>query len=298
MRWNSTPAFAVLAMALAGCTLGRMPPTGQACTLIGCGPSLEVRLLGEHVPTDFTATLKSSSGEFVKVRCTEGNAAVEPPEAMRWSPACPAGGVTFQDFTPGKLSVSVQWAEGETSQDFEPGYAVSQPNGPACEPVCRTARIEVYIPDLPAFGDTSTWPVYVDESHGFSVRYPAARGLEYGPRSGGYGSVFVGDQIEIRTSPGDPLVCRGDCPVIEESKPITMAGRDARQVLGYLGSIGGNTPQYFLMYVIRLGDSYVSFILYAEGRDALTDDPGSLRELKEQDIDLLERMIQTVEILP
>jgi hypothetical protein len=68
-------------------------------------------------------------------------------------------------------------------------------------------------------------------------------------------------------------------------------------VLGYLGSIGGNTPQYFLMYLIRLGDTYASFILYAESRHATTDDPSYIRDLKEQDIDLFERMMQTLEIL-
>lgn len=282
---------------LAGCTLGQVPPTEQACTLIGCGPSLEVQLVGEHVPTDFTMTIDSSSGEVIRVRCTEGNAEFEPPEASRWAPSCPAGGVTFQDFAPTDISVTVEWSEGELTQQFAPVYGQSQPNGPACDPVCSSARIDVYIPDLPAYGDTSTWEIYLDDLHGFRLRYPAQLGLEISPRSYGYGSIYVGDQIEIRTSSSDPLVCRGDCPMIEETERITIAGREARQVLGYVGSIGGNTPQYFLMYLIRLGDTYASFILYAEGRHATTDDPSYIRDLKDEDIDLFERMMLTLEIL-
>jgi hypothetical protein len=46
---------------------------------------LEVRLVGEHVPTDFTVTVNSGSEDFVKVRCTEGNAEFEPPSS--WPPA-------------------------------------------------------------------------------------------------------------------------------------------------------------------------------------------------------------------
>jgi hypothetical protein len=297
MRWRTAPVVATIVLALAGCTLGQGPPPGQACTLIGCGPSLDVGLVGEHVPTDFTLTVNSGTGDFVKVRCTEGNAEFEPPEASRWAPSCPAGGVTFQDFAPEELSVTVMWSDGEVSQEFAPVYGQSQPNGPACDPGCRSARIDVYIPDLPAYGDSSTWDVYLDELHGFSLRYPAQMGLDIRPRSYGYGSIYVGDQIEIRTSARDPLVCRGDCPMIEESERITIAGRDARQVLGYVGSIGGNTPQYFLMYLMRLGDTYASFILYAESRHATTDDPSYIRDLKEPDIDLFERMMQTLEIL-
>jgi hypothetical protein len=287
-----------MVLALAGCTLGQNPPNGQACTLIGCGPSFEVMLVGEHVPTDFTATLNTGSGDSVKVRCTEGNAEFEPPEASRWAPSCPAGGVSFQDFTPAAVSVTVVWADGEVSQEFAPAYGQSRPNGPACEPVCQSASFDVYIPDFPAYGDSSGWEIYLDELHGFRLRYPAQLGLEkIGPRSDGHGSTYVGDQIEIRTSARDPLVCRGDCPMIEESEAITIAGREARQVLGYLGSIGGNTPQYFLMYLIRLGDTYASFILYAESRHATTDDPSYIRDLKERDIDLFERMMLTLEIL-
>lgn len=289
--------LACMVTILAGCTLGQRAPAGEVCTLIGCGPSLEVRLAGEHVPTDFTVTVLSSSGDFVKVRCTEGSAEFEPPEASRWMPSCPAGGVTFQDFAPAEATVTVLWSEGDVSEEFAPAYSQSQPNGPACEPVCRSASIDVYIPDLPAYGDPSTWETYVDESHGFGLRHPAQLELEIGPHSDGYGATYVGDQIEIRTSPTDPLVCRGDCPMIEESETITIAGRDARQVLGYVGSIGGYTPQHFLMYLIRLGDTYVSFVLYAESRHATAGDPSTIRDLDEKDIDLFERMMQTLEIL-
>jgi len=280
---------------LAGCTLGQRPPSEQVCTLIGCGPSLEVALVGEHVPTDFSVTVDSPSGEFVNVLCTEGNARFDPPEAARWTPACPAGGVTFQGFTPAQIKVSVRWSEAQVAQDFEPVYSEGRPNGPHCEPTCRSARVLVRIPEVPAYGDPSTWQTYTDEEHGFRIKYPPALPLELGASVDGYRTVFVGDQIRVQTSPRDPLVCQGECPMIENSEAMKIAGREARQVRGYIGSIGGNVPQYFMLYLFRLGDVHVSFVLYAESRYAIAGDPSVISPLKEADIDLFERMMQTLE---
>ena len=283
------------AVLMAGCNLGQTPEEGRACTLIGCGASLEVRLVGEHVPTDFAVSVHSATGDFVNVRCTEGNAQFDPPEAARWSPACPAGGVTLQDFTPAEVTVTVRWSEGEVLQEFQPAYSAYQPNGPQCEPTCRAARVEVRIPSVPAYGDPSTWATYSDAEHGFSIKYPAALPLEAGEPSNGYRVVFVGDQIRIQTSSRDPLVCQGECPLIENTEVVTIAGREARRVRGYIGSIGGNVPQYFMMYVFRLGDDFASFVLYAESRYAQVSDPSIITPLKEADIDLFERMMQTLE---
>ncbi len=283
------------AVLLVGCTLGQRPPSERVCTLIGCAASLEVTLKGKHVPTDFTMTVNSPAGDKVNVHCTEGNAEFDPPEAARWNPACPAGGVTFQNFTPQQITVTVRWHEGETTQTLEPVYSDFQPNGPQCEPTCRSGRVDVLIPQIPAHGDSSTWETYRDEQHDFSFKYPAALGLEAGPIVDGNRVLFLSDKIRIQTSAKDPLVCQGECPMIEKTETLTIAGREARRVRGYIGSIGGNVPQYFLMYLIRLGNTFVSFQLFAESREASTDDPSYIRDLKEEDVDLFERIMQTVE---
>jgi hypothetical protein len=286
----------VAAVLLAGCTLGQAPPAGQVCTLIGCGPSLELALVGEHVPTDFSLIVVTPEGGSVNVRCTDGNADFDPPEAARWSPSCPAGGVAFYDFVPAAVTVTVRWLEGETTQAFEPAYSEYAPNGPSCEPTCRAARLEVLIPELPQYGDSSTWETYTDEAHGFRIKYPPELPLVQGPAADGYHVMFVGEQIEIETSDTDPLVCRGDCPMLERIEFVTLAGWEARQARGYIGSIGGNVPQHFLRYVFRLGSEYVSFVLHAVSRYGEQTDPSVITPLRQQDIDLFERMMQTLEI--
>jgi len=290
-----TMGVASAGLVLAGCTLGQRPPVEQACTLIGCGPSLEVALVGEHVPTDFSLSVNSRAGNIVNVHCTEGTAKFDPPAAARWTPACPAGGVAFQNFAPLQVRLTVRWSEGEVAQDFAPVYSQNQPNGPRCEPTCRAARIEVRIPRVPAYGDPWQWETYSDQQHGFAFKYPPALQLELGLPVDEYRVVFVGDQIQVQTSPVNPLVCRGDCPLIENNEVVTIAGREARQVQGYIGSIGGNVPRHFLMFVFRRGDTYVSFALYAESRDAAVADPSVISPLKEDDVELFERIMQTVE---
>jgi len=49
------------------------------------------------------------------------------------------------------------------------------------------------------------------------------------------------------------------------------------------------------MYVLRRGDVYVSFVLHAVSRYALVADPGMIRPLKADDIELFERVMPTVE---
>jgi len=295
--WILTSALA--APILAACTLGLTQPADRLCTLIACGPSLQIALVGEHVPTEFALSLTAAEGDYVRVLCTDGNATFDPPEAARWSPTCPAGGVALQDFTPQELSVSVSWSDGQTTQVFQPAYIESQPNGPDCEPACRAARLEVHIPAVPAYGDVSTWETYADEPHGFSIRYPAEFPPEFGPQVDGYGAVFFGDKIQVRTNSTDPLVCQGECPMLEIIEPVTIAGRPARLVRGYIGSIGGNTPQRFMLYLVRSGSTYISLMLFAESRHATTTvDPSVILPLQEADIELFNRMVQTLEWMP
>ena len=75
--------------------------------------------------------------------------------------------------------------------------------------------------------------------------------------------------------------------MIESTEPATIAGREAQLVLGYIGSIGGNIPQHFMLYLIRSGSTYISLVLYAESRNATTADPSVILSLDQADIELV-----------
>ncbi|HET6845961.1 MAG TPA: hypothetical protein VFH29_03955 [Anaerolineales bacterium] len=286
------------ALILTGCNLGQPPPDSGMCTLIGCGASLEITLVGEHIPTEFSMEIASPAETLVNIRCTNGTSQFDPPEAARWSPSCPAGGVTLQDFTPEDLTVTVEWADGQVTQQFQPAYTESRPNGPACEPTCRAARLELRIPFVPPYGDESTWLTYTDVDHGFSFRYPAVLSLDFGGKADAQRVLFVGEKIQVVAGPRDPLVCHGECPLIESTEPVTLSGRNAQLARGYIGSVGGNIPQRFMLYVVRSGTTYISLTLYAADRHAVLADPAIILPLHESDIELFDRIVRTLVLTP
>lgn len=128
----------------------------EGCTLIGCGPAFSVRfdkassfptgtyqvavtLDGAHV--DCTVTLPLSCG--TSAVCTspavslllEGCALPPSEHAL--------GGIELPLITPATVSIIVQH-DGQTiaQGQWSPVYETSHPNGPSCEPECRSAPAE------------------------------------------------------------------------------------------------------------------------------------------------------------
>lgn len=63
--------------------------------------------------------------------------------------------------------------------------------------------------------------------------------------------------------------CRGDCDVIENREDLLIANYKVRKIKGYIGAIGGNIPEDFIIYEIKLpnSDKYFNFSLYALPQD-------------------------------
>lgn len=147
----------VVAGSLAGCTL---PLYENACTLIGCGDSIEVDL-GDVADEGFQASVESAaaSGGFT---CSPANAdgvisstptdlsgdfASEDAALM---PSCSADGFLLarrrDGDPPTTITVEATGATSgtvvqETFADID--YEVSQPNGPDCEPTCFHTTLSV-----------------------------------------------------------------------------------------------------------------------------------------------------------
>jgi hypothetical protein len=49
--------------------------------------------------------------------------------------------VSFPDFTPASVSIRVSTGTQTTEVTRQPIYEVTRPNGPACPPECRNARV-------------------------------------------------------------------------------------------------------------------------------------------------------------
>ena len=99
----------------------------SACTLIGC-TGLVVEVTGAPGQTPVTVVVTASDGSMRSATCTSATG------------TCP---VSFPDFTPASVTIRVLTGTQTTEVTRQPIYEVTRPNGPACPPECRNARVAV-----------------------------------------------------------------------------------------------------------------------------------------------------------
>lgn len=115
-------AIAALAITLSSCDT---PERYEVCTLIGCESALRVVL-----------TAPPASPYRVE--------AYPPGSAVRQVRECTTGGtceIKFVGFTPAQVTVEIITTADTVRRDATPTYQVSRPNGPMCDPECRTATV-------------------------------------------------------------------------------------------------------------------------------------------------------------
>ena len=123
---RNVSAIALLFVAALGSRCGVAGPT--ACTLIGC-TGLTIEVTGAPAQTPVTVVVTAPDGSTRSASCTSATGGT-----------CP---VSFPDFTPASLTIRVSTGTRTTEQTTQPAYDVSRPNGPACPPECRNARVSV-----------------------------------------------------------------------------------------------------------------------------------------------------------
>ena len=156
------------------------------CTNIGCIDVLDIKLEGT-IPDRYTIEIISRDGRSAVVTCSrssshqndheipspflgrthlvpgigEGATAVRTPELIY--SLCTSDGVSFTGFTPDNLGVVVSWYDTGINVSARPKYRESRPNGPGCDPVCRTGEIVIHLPVIP----TTTYPPPIE-----TTKYP------------------------------------------------------------------------------------------------------------------------------
>ncbi len=143
-RKSSPALFRLLPLfvfALAACAQLSPQPPGQMCTLIGCIETLTVEFQGA-LPSDFLVEATTPDGSSVQVHCIDGQAE----ESATFSGMCSENSVSFYDFAPDEVTITVTWDGGEFSQTVRPNYTISYPNGPDCPPGCKAGTVQLQMP--------------------------------------------------------------------------------------------------------------------------------------------------------
>jgi hypothetical protein len=141
------------------------------------------------------------------------------------------------------------------------------------------------------------WNLFSDPENRFSFIYPPTLDLvKYDPQ----GNWQLGNRIriEVLSFENSWISCfyksLGDCPFVETDQRVEINGVDVRRIEGYIGSVGGNTPQDFLVYIFHLEDKVLVFSIFALPFGIQTSDPSVIWPLEGIDLDLFERTVQTV----
>ena len=119
-------AITVVVVAAFGSGCDGVGPT--ACTLIGCTGGLVVEVTGAPGQTPVMVVVTAPDGSTRSATCSSATG------------TCP---VSFPDFTPASVTVRVSTGTRTTEETRQPMYDVTRPNGPACPPECRNARVTV-----------------------------------------------------------------------------------------------------------------------------------------------------------
>lgn len=120
MSWRPRARWlALLVPLLAGCR-----DAGRACTLIGCYDGLSVT-----VPSAAAVPFR------VEAYVASGGA--------RYAQTCNAAPCVafFPAFLPQTVTIAVITGTDTASRRFAPVYTVTRPNGPGCDPECRSGSV-------------------------------------------------------------------------------------------------------------------------------------------------------------
>jgi hypothetical protein len=83
---------------------------------------------------------------MVRVRCQQLSTELDPQTTRPVDVICTPNAILFISFTPEQVTVTFQWGNQEVTQQYQPTYTLSYPNGPACVPQCQSATIEFEFP--------------------------------------------------------------------------------------------------------------------------------------------------------
>lgn len=137
---HSTLLFGFALLLLLAACAPSAPEEPQACTLMGCIDTLEIRVIN---PPDlpYWVTVRADGQEFL-IACEEETEASE----ATMGTDCENGVFTLFEFSPEMVSVEIGWAAGGIIIDATPEYETFRPNGPGCEPECRSGVVTVELP--------------------------------------------------------------------------------------------------------------------------------------------------------
>jgi hypothetical protein len=134
---------------------------------------------------------------------------------------------------------------------------------------------------------------YTNPTLGYTIQYPAGATLD----SNEDGSlVWLDDQILITTYDFNPEDARGDGPVIESAEDTTVGPYSGRRLRGYIGAIGGNTPQRYESVAIPHNNLYYVITVYELKNDEQLPLDRELGDIPAEALALFDQVLASLQL--
>lgn len=150
-------------------------------------------------------------------------------------------------------------------------------------------------PPLPTDATTTTPEVtfntYTNTAYSYSLQYPSNLTIE---GDGNSQFVWLGDRIWIMVSDTNPEAPMGDAPVIENAQDVMIGANNARRLSGYIGAVGGNTPQRYESFVIQNDNRYYQFTAYELPRGDVQPIDRPMNAVSANVVALLEQVVASL----
>lgn len=128
-KWAALLSVLVSGLALSACS--QAPTVAKFCTDVGCESGLYLSF--DRAPEAGTTISVSTGAGF--------------PWTIECTAATPCGQRVFlQDFMPDEAVVTITTSTGQSTQEIQPLYEKSQPNGPDCSPTCYQGTVKLQLP--------------------------------------------------------------------------------------------------------------------------------------------------------
>lgn len=143
---------------------------------------------------------------------------------------------------------------------------------------------------LPPAPTSPPLETYTNDAFGYTILYPVGLTLD-STEDGSY--VWLDRQISITVSNINPEEAQGDGPFIESAEDTTIGQYTGRRLRGYIGGIGGNTPQTFESVALPHNGLYYVIIVFELRNDAPLDDAHQPGPISPEAIALFEQVLAT-----
>jgi len=158
----------------------------------------------------------------------------------------------------------------------------------------------------PTQNPLSTWKTYTDPNKVYEFKYPPNYSL--GHYAGDNSPLLLNNRIDWGITQHAAGGCMGDCPVITNKSESLINGYKATIYKGWVGSIGGETPQSYIKYEIQEpgtggieGPNYFVATLWELDRTSAVQKNYSqtrdVGDISSEDAKIFEQIISTLKFL-